>query len=103
LYQRNTIIYTLGVKAELLKGTKLEIRVSPLVFKETDGNLIDEGFHSYSLPLVKRARAFLESRLTPVETAILECTIPKGTEYYYNPVMGEYVSTAIVPIKETDF
>jgi hypothetical protein len=31
---------------------------------------------------------------------IVECIIPKGTKYFYNPKIKEYVSLAIILIKE---
>ncbi len=50
--------------------------------------LIHSGLHAYSN---KRKLCFFFSDETTVK-----CIIPKGSEYYYNPKDGEYVSNQII-------
>ena len=49
---------------------------------EIEDNTISKGFHSY---LDKKSRFWLEE-------IYIECYIPKGANYYYNPIRKEYVS-----------
>lgn len=54
--------------------------------------LIDSGFHSY-----ERDHPIPEDTYKKFYHANpIECTIPKGTPYYYNPDYHEYVSRDIV-------
>jgi hypothetical protein len=54
------------------------------------GDEIEEGFHSFSS--LAKVRSQMDSSPYSV---IIECFIPKGAEYYYNPRQEEYVSTSI--------
>lgn len=47
---------------------------------------IDVGYHSYNSPDLALYR----------RDCVVECVIPKGTKYYYNPEYGEYVSETII-------
>lgn len=61
-----------------------------------DGNLeITNGRHSYSDIVMARMFKDVED-----ERVIVKCTIPRGSEYYYNPTEQEYVSNQIKIIRE---
>jgi hypothetical protein len=84
-------------------------------FYPYDGILIVEGFHSYSVDCNYRKdnpyyfnvyspdkSRHIESYETKLHnTVLIDCVIPKGTPYYVNE-SGEYVSTAIKIMGETN-
>ena len=49
---------------------------------------IDKGFHSYTY-----------KPYSYYDECVIYCKIPKGSVYYYNPHLGEYVSNQIIPLK----
>ena len=54
-------------------------------------NYINDGFHSYSNK--KEVQPYFNPFCREV---VVRCTIPKGSEYYYNEYRREYVSNQII-------
>lgn len=53
---------------------------------------IEQGLHSYS----SMRRAHYVSSFSQFTELVLECTVPKGSTYYWNPQMQEIVSDRLV-------
>lgn len=65
-------------------------------------DIINKGFHSYDLEVNDRDSYYRSYH----NSHPIECTIPKGTRYYYNPDDMEYVSEALLigkPIVDESF
>ena len=65
--------------------------------KLIDSINIEEGFHSYNEYEVKRKYILPGFRK---EIVRVECIIPKGSQYYFNGYLGEYVSNSLSLIGE---
>lgn len=49
----------------------------------------------HSLTSLDAAVLFKENYFSKTETVFVECTIPKGSEYYYNPDTNQYISNQL--------
>ena len=74
-------------------GIKVKAKLYGPLFHE-----ISRGLHSYSS--LKKMRTIRPKLLYPHDKIFLKCMIPKGANYYYNSTREEYVSNAIIPVKE---
>lgn len=86
----NQYIYRIGQLNVLIKLVVIEI---PELFSEKENDVfyvIEEGYHSYSNVMTAVDNYF------PRQESLIECTIPVGTEYYYNEDRNEYVSSNII-------
>jgi len=66
--------------------------IKEFTFNKNWANNIEQGLHSYSN---KR-----KNNSWGRGTMLFKAIIPKGTEYYYNPEVGEYVSLKLVVYRE---
>lgn len=93
-------------EVKLGKNYYATMKIRPSSFVHRDKNhegtvgimVIDEGLHSYewSNPVADRLRGISNEYSSSV---VIKCIIPKGTPYYYNPELKEYVSECIKTIK----
>ena len=64
-----------------------------VVLQEPFDKEIKDCFHSYSDDIIAR----LDIRLPYyINFFVVRCTIPKGAEYYFNPIRREFVSNTII-------
>jgi hypothetical protein len=76
-----------------------EYRSEMMAFPKFDGirylinrKVIEQGLHSYS----SRIKAEYKGSFSRYEETIIECTVPKGSTYYWNPRSQEIVSDRLV-------
>ena len=78
-----------------LKKSKIITRPRPGTF---GSGTIDLGLHS--LTDLKSVKRFINRTLLVYSgDPVFEAVIPKGSEYYYNPYKGEYVSNQLMIVK----
>ena len=88
MYQPN-YLYTLENK--VLQTTYLKLADNII----SSQKIIEEEYHSYSNKNWAKEMRMKEKPFQNLHM-VVECTIPKGSEYYYNPDDHEYVSNQII-------
>lgn len=68
----------------------------PLYRSSFQDRIVDEGFHSYTVLEKVKTHALKNLRSHKQGSRAVKCTIPAGSEYYYNPEYKEYVSNSII-------
>jgi len=93
-WQKNIVPYDQGFKSEYLDFKYNFYKLYTGKLDLPDGREINEGFHSYST--IDKALS-VKSR----NQSYVECFIPIGAKYYYNPRTREYVSDSIYIMDST--
>lgn len=83
--------YVYKFDTEYYDESSLEIEKEPW----DDTKLINKGFHSYKSQPTEYAYNNCTNHILKNSQVLVECYIPKGSEYYINLKEGEYVSDSI--------
>lgn len=89
---KNSLTLTSPYRGHDYRVGELSTLNEPLLVETDFHPRINRGFHSYSSLKTANARAWTDE-------IIVECTVPKGSTYYWNPYKQEIVSDLLL-IKE---
>lgn len=97
--------YKLGTTMESeIEVSTIEVSTENLWYGTSDGTTIDVGLHSFSTLDAAQTLHHRAACLNPYSILrvyrIFESTIPKGSRYYHNPSMQEYVSDKLTVYKQ---
>lgn len=86
---KNSLTLTSPYRSHDYRVGELSTLNEPLLVETDFRPRINRGFHSYSSLKTANARAWTDE-------IIVECTVPKGSTYYWNPRANEIVSDRLL-------